>query len=222
MNSNDDNLQNSNANGRIAQCIIWLGLVYLFMKTHNNLYPEIYNLSNLILAWRKARKGKTKKLYVKEFEKDTIKNLLLLYGELKNETYFPKPLKIFILRDPKIRKISKSAFRDRIIHHAIVNVLEPIFDKKFVYDSCANRKGKGNLFALNRFEKFQIKVTNNLKSEGYCLKADIKHYFEEIDHNVLIKIFRRKIKDENTIDLIEKILDNNAIRERETRTELYL
>ena len=57
---------------------------------YNNLYPEIYNLSNLLLAWRKARKGKTKKLYVKEFEKDTLRNLLLLHEELKNETYFPK------------------------------------------------------------------------------------------------------------------------------------
>src|SRR3989338_6166621 len=116
------------------------------MKT-NNLYPEIYNLSNLILAWRKARKGKTKKDYVKEFEKDTLENLLKLQDELKNQTYFPKPLKIFILRDPKTRKISKSAFRDRIVHHSLIRILEPIFNKIFIYDSCANRKGKGNFFA---------------------------------------------------------------------------
>jgi len=186
------------------------------MQTHKNLYSEIYNLSNLLLAWRKARKGKTKKLYVREFEKDTIGNLLLLHGELKNETYLPKPLKTFILRDPKTRKISKSAFRDRIVHHAIVNILEPIFDKSFIYDSCANIKGKGNLFALKRFEKFARKVTNNLTSEGYCLKADIKHYFEEVNHQILIKLLKKKIKDEKTISLIVKILDNKPFsRERE-------
>jgi len=185
------------------------------MQTHKNIYPEIYNLSNLLLAWRKARKGKTKKPYVNEFEKDTIRNLLLLHEELKNKTYFPKPLKTFILRDPKTRKINKSAFRDRIVHHALVRILEPIFDKTFIYDSCANRKGKGNLFALKRFEKYQRKITNNLTSGGYCLKADIKHYFQEVDNSILINLLRKKINDEKTISLIRKILDNKTISERE-------
>ena len=186
------------------------------MQTHKNIYAKIYNLSNLLLAWRKARKGKTKKAYVIDFEKDTLGNLILLHEELKNETYLPKPLKTFILRDPKTRKISKSEFRDRIVHHAIINILEPIFDKTFIYDSCANRKDKGNLFALRRFEKYQRKVTNNLTSEGYCLKADIKHYFQEVDNNVLINLLRKKINDEKTISLIRKILDNKRFqRERE-------
>ncbi len=176
----------------------------------DKIYSKIYNLSNLLLAWRKTRKGKTKKYYVKEFEKDTIGNLIKLQEELKNETYTPLPLKTFILRDPKTRKISKSAFRDRIVHHAIVNVLEPIFDKTFIYDSCANRKGRGNLFALERFELFKRKVTNNIKSEAFCLKADIKHYFEEVDHEILLKILRRKINDEQTINLVIKILENNV------------
>ena len=176
-------------------------------------------MSNLILAWRKARKGKTKRCYVKEFEKDMLGNLLLLHEELKNETYYPKPLKIFILRDPKTRKISKSDFRDRIVHHAIVNILEPIFDKIFIYDSCANRKGKGNLFALKRFDKFVRKVSrngritfNNFKDNnyvtGFCLKADIKHYFDTVDHEILIKIIKRKIKDNKTINLVKIIIDN--------------
>ncbi|MEK6890615.1 MAG: reverse transcriptase domain-containing protein [Nanoarchaeota archaeon] len=177
---------------------------------YGNLYHKIYNLSNLILAWRKARKGKTKKYYVKEFEKDTIRNLFELQEELKNETYFPRQLKIFILRDPKTRKISKSDFRDRIVHHAIVNILEPIFDKSFFHDSCANRKGKGNLFALKRFELFKRQITNNLKSEAFCLKADIKHYFEQVDHEILLKIIGKRIKDEKIINLIIKILKNNT------------
>lgn len=121
-------------------------------KRYNNLYLQIYIMSNLLLGWRKARKGKTKKPYVIEFEKDVIGNLYKLHEELKNQTYSPKPLVTFIIRDPKTRKISKSAFRDRIIHHALVKVIEPIFDKVFIYDSCANRKGKGNLFAIKRFD----------------------------------------------------------------------
>ena len=182
---------------------------------YNNLYPEIYNLSNLLLAWRKARRGKTKKSYVIEFERDILGNLFKLREELKTQIYTPKPLVTFILRDPKTRKISKSDFRDRIVHHALVRVLDPIFDKSFIYDSCANRKGKGNLFALKRLEKFKRKVTNNLNSEAYCLKADIKHYFEEVDRDILIKLLRKEISDEQTIILIKKITDNNAIRERE-------
>lgn len=174
----------------------------------NNLYSEIYNLSNLTLAWRKARKHKTNKDYVMDFEKDILENLLKLQEELKNQTYKPEPLKTFILRDPKTRKISKSAFRDRIVHHALVRIIEPIFDRGFIYDSCANRIGKGNLFALKRFDCFKRKVTKNNKSKAFCLKADIKHYFEEVNHKILIKTISGKINDERVIWLIKKILNN--------------
>ena len=187
------------------------------MKTHKNLYSEVCNLSNLILAWRNARKGKTKKDYVLEFEKDLMKNLINLHEELKNQTYKPRPLQTFILRDPKTRKISKSNFRDRIVHHALIRIIEPIFDKIFIYSSCANRKGKGNLFALDRFYCFARKVSENGKVsgifnknqvKGYVLKADIKHYFEEVDHEILIDILKRKISDEKVIWLINQILAN--------------
>ena len=176
----------------------------------NNLYPEIYSMKNLILAWKKARKGKTKKDYVIEFEKNLGDNLRALHYELKYLYYKPKPLKIFILCDPKTRKISKSDFRDRIVQHAIVRIIEPIFDKSFIYDSCANRKKKGNSFALKQFEKFKRKDTYNLKIKIFCLKADIKHYFQEINHEILLKIIERKIKDERVILLIKRILDNNV------------
>ena len=181
---------------------------FLFNMEADNFYYKLYNFSNLILAFKKARKHKTKKLYVIEFEKDLRKNLLKLHEELKNKDYKPEPLKTFILCDPKTRKISKSAFRDRVVHHALVNVIEPIFDKAFIYDSCANRIGKGNLFALNRFELFKRKVTHNLKIEAFCLKADVKHYFEEVNHKSLIEIISRKIKDEKVIWLIQQILSN--------------
>jgi len=174
----------------------------------NNLYSQIYNLSNLILAWRKARKHKTKKDYVIEFEKNLIENLLKLQEELKNHSYSPFPLKTFILRDPKTRRISKSAFRDRIVHHAIIRIIEPIFEKTFIYDSCANRIRKGTLFALKRFELFKRRITNNLQSQAFCLKADIKHYFQEVNHNVLLNIIKRKINDEKTIWLINQIIKN--------------
>ncbi len=193
------------------------------MKTHKNIYYKIYKWENLVLAYKKARKGKSKKTYVKKFEENLLGNLEQLQFELMTKTYTPKPLKTFILRDPKTRKISVSDFRDRIIHHALCNIMEPIFQKTFIHDSCANQKGKGNLFAIKRFDKFSKKVTRNKKSKGwfnssqvkgYCLKADIKHYFKEVNHNTLIKIIARKIKDKRTMRLIIEILQNYSQQEK--------
>ena len=199
------------------------------MKTYKNLYEELISKENFSLAYRKARKGKTKKDYVKEFKLNLSNNLSALRAELNFHSYNPKPLETFIMRDPKTRKISKSDFRDRIVHHALVNILEPIFDKIFIHDSYANRKSKGTLKALQRFDKFKRKISrngkvngwfNNNQVKGYCLKADIKHYFQTVDHEILLKIIRMKIKDARIIWLIKKILGNferERERERETR-----
>ncbi len=187
---------------------------------YDSLYKQIYDLKNLILAYKKARKGKTKRIYVKEFEENLAYNLKILHDELKNKTYQPKPLKSFILRDPKTRKISKSDFRDRIIHHALILIIGPIFEKSFIYDSCANQKGKGNLFAIKRLDLFKRKVTNNLKSEAFCFKADIKHYFQEIDYNILTTLIKRKIKDKNTIQLIRIILVSEETHPRKITSHI--
>ncbi|MFH1425735.1 MAG: reverse transcriptase domain-containing protein [archaeon] len=201
----------------------------ILMKTHKNLYDKIISFDNLILSWKKARKGKTKMRYVIKFEKSLEKNLLDLQFELKNQFYYPQPLTTFILRDPKTRKISKSGFRDRIVHHALVNVIEPIFDKTFIYDSCANRTGKGNLFALKRLYCFARKISengkvngifNNNQVKGHCLKADIKHYFHEVEHKILLTIIKRKITDEKIIWLINQIIKANFRIQREREREI--
>ena len=152
------------------------------MHTYSNLWQDLCSYENLLLVFKKARKHKTLKPYVIKFTKNLKENLLELQVELFLHSYRPKPLQTFILRDPKTRKISKSDFRDRIVHHAICNIIEPIFDKSFIYDSYANRKGKGALKALERFDYFKRKVTKNNKKVAYVLKADIKHYFETVDH----------------------------------------
>ena len=121
------------------------------MKTYTNLYKKLYHIQNLILAWRKARKHKTRKIYVKEFERDIRKNLFQLREELSNQTYFPKQLKTFIFRDPKTRKISKSDFRDRIIHHALCIILEPIFEKRFIVKDINKNSSNYNYHFIKRF-----------------------------------------------------------------------
>jgi len=91
-----------------------------------------------------------------------------------------------------------------------VQVIEPIFEKRFIYDSCANRKGKGNLFALQRFDRFKRKVTKNLTSEAFCLKADIKHYFQEVDRSILIEMIKNEVNDKKVIWLVHQILENSS------------
>ena len=134
------------------------------MNIYNNLYEKLYSMGNLTIAWRKARRGKTKRPEVIEFEKNIERNLLALHTELKTQTYQPRPLKKFILRDPKTRTIHKSDFRDRVVHHDLINAIGPIFEKEFIYDSYAGRIGKGTLFAIRRFLKFMRKVSNNCKN----------------------------------------------------------
>ncbi|MBU1103890.1 MAG: reverse transcriptase/maturase family protein [Nanoarchaeota archaeon] len=178
------------------------------MKTYNNLYQQIYSMGNLTIAWRKARKDKTGREDVVEFEEDLIRNLLNLHYELKNQTYKPRELRTFILQDPKTRVISISDFRDRVVHHALINVAGGIFERQFIFDSCAGQKGKGALFAVERFDKFSRKVTNNFTTCGFCLKADVKHYFQNINHEKLMGIIGRRIKDEKVIWLFWQILKN--------------
>ncbi len=139
-------------------------------------------------------------------------------------TYKPKPLTTFTVRDPKTRKISASNFRDRVVHHAICIIITPIFESRFIHDTYANRKGKGTLAALKRFDYFLKKVTKNGKLVGgggtrnannivgYAFKADIKHYFETVEHEILLSILSKRIRDEQVMWLIKTILRNHKTR----------
>jgi len=230
LNENDDRLNlNGNNWNELNDNRYSFGIALVprqnMVKTYNKLYGSICSLENIRLAWSKARNGKTLKKYVIEFENELEKNILKLHLELRNQNYQPFPLKMFVIRDPKTRIIHKSNFRDRIVHHAIINIIEPIFDKIFIYDSYANRKGMGNLKAIQRFDKFLRKVSHNglqngwfinNQISGYCLKADIKQYFQTVDHKILLNCLKRKINDEKLIFLLEKIVANFGMqRERE-------
>ena len=173
-----------------------------------DLWKELYSYENLIEAFKKARKHKTLKPYVQEFEKNLKDNILQLRMELVFYSYKPKPLETFILHDPKTRVISKSAFRDRVVHHALCNIIEPVFEKSFIYDSYANRKGKGVLKAIQRFDVFKNKVSKNKQKGIFILKSDISHYFDTVDHQVLLRVIKKKINDRRVIWLIKQILNN--------------
>ncbi len=149
------------------------------MKTYNNLYDQLCSSENLELAFKKARKRKTLKDYVIEFEADLKENLFRLQFELQTFTYRPAPITMFVVRDPKTRKIGASEFRDRVIHHAICNVITPGLGDSFIVDSFANRKGKGTHRAIQRFEHFLAQTTFNHKQTSerereYCNRLCIE------------------------------------------------
>ncbi len=219
LNCNEDPANSKSKKDEIARLGMTqyiLGLIK--MKTYNNLHENLYSITNLELAFRKARKGKSSKYYVIQFENNLEIELKHLSYELENLTYQPRKLKRFIIRDPKTRTIHSSEFRDRVVYHALVNIIEPIFEKIFIYDSYASRLNKGTLNGVLRFEQFKRKVSKNgrlVKNAvdnnqiiGYCLKADIKHYFETVDHEILVNILKKKIKDDKIIWLVNQILSN--------------
>ncbi len=171
-------------------------------------YKNLCSYDNLHLAFKRARKGKTTVDYVLDFESNLEQNIFKLQSELLFHIYRPKHLETFILRDPKTRKISKSAFRDRVVHHALCNIIEPYFERIFINDSYANRKSKGTLKAIQRYDYFARKISQNYSHNAYVLKADIKQYFETVNHPVLVKILRKKIVDPRIMWLITVILAN--------------
>ena len=148
------------------------------MKTFRHIYSQIVSLENLTLALRKAQKGKSDKWRVADFIYRQESELLRLQYELINKKYMPGPYRTFNVYDKKKRLISAAPFRDRVIHHALCNLIEPLFEKSFIFDSYANRPGKGTHRAVKRCSQFA-------RLNRYVLKCDIEKYFPSIDHEIL-------------------------------------
>jgi RNA-directed DNA polymerase len=174
------------------------------MKRHGNLFEKACDFSALHAAFRKAFKGSGKTPEACLFCFNLEKELLELREELTEASYAPAPYRYFKVYDPKERVISVANFRDRVVHHAVVAVLEPIFESVFIFDSYATRKEKGTHKAVRRAQAF-------LKGSRFYLKLDIEKYFDNIDHAVLLDLIARKIKDERLLRLIDRIVDNSDL-----------
>lgn len=176
------------------------------MKRKGNFYPQIYAFENLWLAAKKAQKGKRTRTDVARFNLRLESELLQLRDQLQFQTYRPGGYRQFFVYEPKKRLISAAPYRDRVVHHALHNIIEPIFEPTFVFDSYACRKGKGTHLALNRFSQFAARYP-------YLLKADILKYFPSIDHQILKSLFRLKVKDPRALDLMDMIVDSSNQQE---------
>ncbi len=170
-------------------------------KTYKNLFEKIVSFENLLLAACRAQKGKRFNLNTGRFNFFLEKELFKLQEELKNKTYKTGKYRQFFVHDPKKRLISAAPYRDRVIHHAFCNIIEPIFDKTFIDDSFACQIGKGTHRAIFRCQSF-------LRKNRYALQCDIQKYFPSINHNVLFDILTRKIKDQKTLWLGKLIIDS--------------
>jgi RNA-directed DNA polymerase len=173
------------------------------VKRYGNLYRQIVTFENLFMAYRKAAKGKRGQPNVARFEFDLEANLLRLQAELQDRTYRPGAYYSFHIHDPKQRLISAAPFRDRVVHHALCSVIEPIFERTFIGDAYANRKGKGTHAALDRAQSFARRY-------AYVLQCDIRQFFPSIDLTILRSILARKLTDAETMGLIDLILGSGA------------
>lgn len=176
------------------------------MKRYGNLYPQVVEFANLFLAARQAQKGKRFRDNVLDFNYHLETELIKLQKELTNKTYQPGSYRTFHLTGLKSRLISAAPYPDRVVHHALCNIIVPIFEHTFIPDSYANRLGFGTHRALRRFTHFA-------RNSRYVLQCDIRKYFPSIDHIVLKKLLRRKIKCTDTLWLIDTIIDNSNEQE---------
>ena len=176
------------------------------MKTVKNIFHKITAFDNLILAAKKSQKGKRFNNNVTAFHFNLEEEILQLQKELLSKRYKPGAYRTFYIYDPKERMISAAPYRDRVIHHALCNIIEPIFEKTFIYDSYANRKGKGTHKAIERYQKYA-------KKYPFVLKCDIKKFFPSLDQAILKQAIRWKIRCKDTLWLIDKIIDNSNLQE---------
>jgi RNA-directed DNA polymerase len=175
------------------------------MKRIGNLFKDIYDIDNLLLADKKARKGKRNTIGVLEHDKEQDLNILRIHESLINKTYKTSKYSTFKIFEPKERLISSLPYNpDRIVHHAIMNVLEPILFSTFTSDTFSCIKGRG-IHGAAKAVKIALKNNENTK---YCLKLDIKKFYPSINHDILKSIIRRKFKDKDLLWLLDEIIDS--------------
>jgi hypothetical protein len=167
------------------------------------MYERVCSWGNLLLAYANAARGKRGQRAAAAFEYRLADRLLELREGLLSKRYQPGAYSSFYIHEPKRRLISAAPFRDRVVHHALCNVIEPIFERSFVFDSYANRVGKGTHRALDRAQAYARRYR-------YLLQCDVRQFFPSIDHAVLRGILARKLDDPDVMWLVDRILESGV------------
>lgn len=169
------------------------------MKRVGNLWPGLISFNSLARAAERARKRNRFRQDVQQFEFDRERNLWQLHDELSSKSYRPRPYHTFTIYEPKKRLISAAPYRDRVVHHALTAILQHVFEPTFTDDSFACRKSKGTHAAVDRAQ-------HHARRFRYVLKADIRSFFPSVDHQILVALIDRKIKDPDVMWLAKTIL----------------
>ena len=176
------------------------------LKRIGNIYGEICSFENLYEAYLQARKCKRYRYEVLRFSAHLEENLLAIQQELREKTYEIGAYHKFIISEPKKRLIMALRFRDRVVQWAIYRQLNPIFERQYIKDSYACRKGKGTHEAIKRLQ-YWLRKADRSDREWYCLKMDITKYFYRVDHATLMGILERRIKDKDLLWLLGRIVN---------------
>jgi RNA-directed DNA polymerase len=171
-------------------------------------FEEIIGLENLMGAWKEFKIGKRDRKDVQEFSLNLMDNIFSLHYDLYNHTYKHGGYQAFKINDPKPRDIHKATVRDRLLHHAIYRKFYPFFKKTFIAESYSCQIDKGTHRAINKFRKYFWKVSRNNTKTCWVLKCDIKKFFANIDHEILIKILTEYIPDKNIIWLLKNVINS--------------
>jgi retron-type reverse transcriptase len=175
-------------------------------ETATTLWDQLTSWENLLAAARKTRRGKRRFADCARFELERERELLRLQVELRARTYRPGPYRTFYVREPKRRMISAASYRDRVVHHALVNVIGPLFDRNFIRDSYANQVGKGTHRAVDRYQEFARRYR-------YVLQCDVAKFFPSVDHEILKTLLRSRVRDEGVLWLCDLIIDGGNAQE---------
>lgn len=169
-------------------------------------FEKLVSVENLLKAWQEFLSGKEKKKDVQEFRRYLMHHILSLRGDLINGTYRHDGYQKFEINDPKPRTIHKATVRDRVLHRAVYRILYPFFDRTFIADSFSCRNDKGTHRALNRFRAFAHRASKNNTVTCWVLKCDVKKFFANISHNILIDILEEYIPDSRIMGLLCEII----------------
>ena len=173
------------------------------MRRHGNLFGKIVDVDNLHLAAKKSLRGKRFKPSAASFYFHLENEILAMARCLDDESYAPTPYRVFRIHEPKERLICCAGFFDRVVHHGVINVLEPIFERRLIHGTYACRSGKGVHAALKKSREM-------VKRYDYWLKCDIRKYFDSIDHGILLGLLGRLFKDKKLLRLLEKIVSHQT------------
>lgn len=220
--NNTDNAWNINMNN---------GNVNNNNKTNNNYVlpvragewlPPVFSFENLYRQYLKCRRNKRGTINALKFEVNTEENLFNLCEELKMKTYKPSRSVCFIVERPKMREIIAADFRDRVVHHVLIDRLEAIYEPIFIHDTYACRKGKGLHKAVQRVRDFIRNGSESHKKRLYYTHMDIKNFFMTIGKNILYQILKKRVKDEDLLWLAQVIIFHNPTENCIIKGKRYL